>query len=351
MRKPVVWGLVVAVIALAFYALSPILLPFVAGVVLAYLADPLVRRLCHWGVPRGAASLGVVAVFVGAFALIVVYAVPAVLAWVSGFVAAAPGYMSQLLSPTLIARAEALTGVTFDVQHLLSELTAYSQQAAQLAVTLLRQAAVSTMAAFDVVALLLITPLVMFYLLRDWHKLLHAVADLLPRKDAPRLEKLVKKIDASLASFLRGQLSVCALLGLFYGVGLWAVGVPMGFWLGLLTGAFSFVPVIGMVGGVALTTLVALVHFQFADWVPYALMAGVFMAGQLLEGMVLTPKLVGDQLGLHPAVVIFTILAGGHVGGLLGVIVALPVAAVLVVLVREGLTLWKESSAYKGAAR
>ena len=191
---------------------------------------------------------------------------------------------------------------------------------------------------------LLLIPVVTFYLLRDWDHLVAAVRDLLPKRLEPTVVKLAREIDAVLAEFLRGQLTVMLALAVIYTTGLWLVGLELAFFIGMLAGFVSFVPYLGVIVGLVVASFAAFLQFQ--DVVHIAGVAAVFGVGQLLEGMVLSPLLVGDRIGLHPVAVIFAVMAGGQLFGFFGVLLALPVAAIIVVLLRHSRDEYLQSALY-----
>jgi predicted PurR-regulated permease PerM len=199
---------------------------------------------------------------------------------------------------------------------------------------------------FNLLSLLFITPLVAFYLLRDWDGIVAVVDDWLPRDHAPVIRAQLAAVDRVLSGFVRGQLTVCLVLGVFYALGLGLVRLDFGLVIGLATGLISFVPVFGTLVGFAVGIGVALVQFGFAWQV--AAVAGVFLAGQAIEGNFLTPKLVGSRVGLHPVWTIFALLAGGALAGFTGLLLAVPAAAVIGVLSRFAVARWVASDAYRG---
>ena len=186
----------------------------------------------------------------------------------------------------------------------------------------------------------------MFYLLRDWDDIVATIDDWLPRHLAPVIRENTLEIDAVLSGFLRGQFSVCLLLGALYAIGLTVVGLDFGLIIGFITGLISFVPYFGMLIGFAVGLGVAIA--QFSDWQPIAMVAGVFVIGQFLEGNFITPKLVGDRIGLHPAWILFALLAAGALFGFTGILLAVPAAAVVGVLGRFSIQQYKQSVAYLG---
>jgi len=202
-------------------------------------------------------------------------------------------------------------------------------------------------ALFNTISLLVVTPLVAFYLLRDWDRITAAVDGWLPRDHAPEIRGLARDIDGILAGFVRGQGTVCLFLAVFYGLGLHFVGLEFGLLVGLVTGAISFVPYFGMLIG--MVTALGIAFVQFNDWTGFAMVIGVFAAGQVIESFFLTPKLVGERVGLHPVWVIFALMAGGAVFGFTGVLMAVPVAATIGVLVRFVVARYLGSELYRGA--
>jgi predicted PurR-regulated permease PerM len=196
----------------------------------------------------------------------------------------------------------------------------------------------------NLLSLIFITPVVTFYLLRDWDNLIAEIDNLLPRKYAPVIREQAKLIDAVLSGFMRGQASVCLLLGIFYAVGLTLVGLDFGLMVGMVAGVLSFIPYVGTIVGFIVG--IGLAFVQFSDWISIALVAGVFVVGQGIEGNFLTPRLVGTRVGLHPVMVIFALLAGGALFGFLGILLAVPVAAVVGVLTRFAIKKYAASRYY-----
>jgi len=234
--------------------------------------------------------------------------------------------------------------VEFDIAALREALAAHWRQVGSIARGLMGSLGRSGQLVLGWVSYLLLIPVVTFYLLRDWDHLVAAVRDLLPKRIEPTIAVLAREIDLVLAEFLRGQLTVMAALATVYTAGLWLVGLDLAFFIGMLAGLVSFVPYLGVIVGVLAAGIAAFMQFQD---VPHVLgVAAVFGVGQLLEGMVLSPLLVGDRIGLHPVAVIFAVMAGGQLFGFLGVLLALPVAAVIVVLLRHSRDEYLKSALY-----
>ncbi|MBN2702535.1 MAG: AI-2E family transporter [Methylothermaceae bacterium] len=328
------------------YLLAPILTPFVVGALLAYLADPVADRLERWKLSRTAA---VSVVFVGLaliLSVVLLILIPALERQVSQFLSDLPRYLAWIrnsLIPWLESRLQ-VNIAEYDPADVIELLKRDWQRAGGIAASVAGSISRSGAAIIGWLINVLLVPVVMFYLLRDWDRLMSNIADLIPRAKLPVVARLARESDEVLSAFLRGQLSVMLALGSIYSMGLWAVGLNTALVIGMIAGLISFIPYLGTFVGVILGVLAALVQFQDVWHVILVLL--VFWAGQILEGMVLTPLLVGDKIGLHPVMVIFAVMAGGHLFGFLGVLLALPVASVVMVLVRHIYDLYKDSAFY-----
>lgn len=347
MKNPTPWLIAAFVVGL-LYLLSPILLPFVLGMGIAYFLDPIVNRLDKMGLPRSIASLVPVLLFFIGIALVSAALIPHLVEDIVAFTQRLPEYLT-LLEDALHEEGQISTfmaGYGIDLNTLISyqTLSNYSQELAVIGKKTLTNLALSTLAIGEIISLLVITPMVVYYLLADWPHFTDKVKKLLPAKKRNNILKTWKEMDAKLAQFLRGQISVSILLGLFYGIGLTMVGTSMGFAIGFTAGLLSFIPYVGMLIGLVCAGAVTCVQFQFTSIDPYLAVLGVFMAGQLIEGFFLTPRLVGKEVGLHPVWVIFAVMAGGQLGGFLGVLLALPAASVLTVLVPKLVHLWQQTT-------
>lgn len=329
--------LVLAALVLAgwlLYLLAPVLTPFLVAALLAYLGDPLVDRLQRPRLPRTAAVL---IVFGGMFAfgtLVLLVLLPLLHHQVLQLLSLTPR-VAALITDELIPRLGALQrfGITVDLDTVRDAVTSNWTGVGGFVTDLLRQVGRSGQALFLVLAYLVLIPVVTFYLLRDWDILLVRLRDLLPRRVEPLVCRMASECDAVLAQFLRGQTAVMLALAIVYTLGLWLVGIDSVLAIGLLAGLVSFVPYLGVIVGVIVAGFAAVVQYQ--DWLHVLGVGIVFGVGQMLEGMVLSPWLVGERIGLHPVAVIFAVMAGGQLFGFLGVLLALPVAAVVVVLLRH----------------
>ena len=343
------WVLAVGLTVAGFvYLLAPVLTPFLMSAILAYLGDPLVDRAERAGLSR---TLGVVLVFAVMFILAasaLLILVPALERQTVVVIAKIPQVVDWL-QHWLLPRLSAKFGIAFaiDPTTLQKSLLAHWQELGTVVQRLMLNLGRSSEVLLGWLSFLLLVPVVTFYLLRDWDVLVANLRELLPRQIEPRVSQIAREIDAVLAEFMRGQLTVMAALAAIYVSGLWFVGIDLAFVIGIVAGFVSFVPYLGVIVGVVLAVIAALLQFGDVWHVVGAL--AVFGVGQMLEGMVLSPLLVGERIGLHPVAVIFSVLAGGQLFGFLGVLVALPVAAAIVVLLRHSHAEYKRSDFYAHA--
>jgi len=341
------WLVVFIVTGVLIYLLAPVLTPFVIAAILAYIGDPLVDRLEKYKLPR---TLAVVVVFflLSLLAIIgLIVLVPMLEKQIVILGQKIPGYVETLQTqfiPWLNTRFGA--EIVIDPEQLKQSLHIDWKQAGGVASTVIHSITRSGAFLAEVAANLVLIPVVAFYLLRDWDILVARVSEALPRKSEPVISKITKESDEVLGSFLRGQLLVMLALSLIYSVGLGIVGLDLALLIGLIAGLVSFVPYLGFIVGIVIASIAALM--QFGDMTHLLYVGIVFMIGQMLEGMVLTPALVGDRIGLHPVAVIFAVLAGGQLFGFLGVLLALPVAAIIAVILRYLHEKYKSSTMYSG---
>jgi len=342
-----VWILAaLALLVFLLYCLQPILTPFLVGALLAYLGDPLADRLEAIGVGRTPA---VCLVFFGLTVLFVIamlLTIPLIGRQLDILATKLPLWLQsaqQQLLPWIQQRFDLPEG-SLPVAEFKTAITEHWASAGDILSKVWKQLAGSSMALAAGLANLLLIPVVTFYLLRDWDILTAHIRDLLPRSSEQTVVGLAKECDEILGAFIRGQLLVMLALAIVYSIGLWFVDLDLALLLGLVAGLASIVPYMGFIVGIAAASIAA--YFQFHELMPLIGVAVVFGVGQLLEGMVLTPLLVGDRIGLHPVAVIFAIMAGGQLAGFTGVLLALPVAAVIMVLARHMHGTYKDSHLY-----
>ncbi len=317
------------------YILAPVLTPFLLAALLAYLGDPVADRLETWGLPRTAAVVVVFVAFAVTFVLLLVLLVPMLQRQFAILVERVPLYL-DLFQTTVLPRLADFLGIegpTLDLSMIKNAIAENWGKAGSVLERVLLTVTRSGALIAAWLANLLLVPVVAFYLLRDWDVMVVRVANLLPRRAEPIVSGLARECDEVLGAFLRGQLLVMVALALVYSTGLWIIGLDLALLIGSLSGVVSFVPYLGFFVGIVAAGLAAWMQFQdiFAIWPVFV----VFGAGQALEGMVLTPLLVGDKIGLHPVAVIFAILVGGQLFGFFGILLALPAAAIIMVLLRH----------------
>lgn len=336
----------VALTGIVLYLLGPVLVPFVGAVMLAYVADPLVDRLQGWKLPRTMAVVLVFVLLTFVALLLLLVLIPLIEEQVRVLVQKLPRYIDWLQAeglPWLTARL-GLAETTLELDTLKTAIQKNWQQAGGIAREMLGSVSRSGLALVGWIANLLIMVVVTFYLLRDWEPLLERIRALLPRRSEQTVVRLARQSDEVLGAFLRGQLLVMLALGLIYSLGLSLLGLDFALLIGAIAGLISFVPYLGTIVGILLALIAALVQFQDPMYLVYV--GIVFGIGQVLEGTVLTPLLVGDRIGMHPVAVIFAVLAGGQLFGFIGVLLALPVAAVAMVLLRYAHEQYRHSDLY-----
>lgn len=328
------------------YLLSPILAPFLLAAILAYICDPLVERLQRRKVPRTLGTVLVMLLLFGLLALLLLILLPLIYKEARALIERLPGYLYRMeneLAPWLQQRF----GITlkFDTATLKDLVTDNLQSTEGIGAKIFASLRIGGLAVLGFFVNLLLIPLVLFYLLRDWGLLIERIDQMIPRRWHARVAQLAREVDAVLAEFLRGQLAVMLLMSVFYVGALWLAGLEFALPIGLLTGMLVFVPYIGAAIGFALATLAALMQFpEMGGVIPVWIAIGI---GQVLEGMIVTPWLVGRRVGLHPVAVIFALLAFGQLFGLFGVLLALPASAVLLVWLRHVRTGYLGSKIYK----
>ncbi|MGN6192987.1 MAG: AI-2E family transporter [Rhodanobacteraceae bacterium] len=328
------WLLIVAVIGWLVWLLSPILMPFMLAGVFAYLGDPLVDRLERLRLGRGLAAAIVFLVMLLVVALALVLLVPLVQRQIARFIAALPAYAAWFTHEAVpwLEQKLNLPASEFDPSTLIVRVREHLGTVGGIAAAALGYATRSGLALIGFGVAVVLVPVVTFYLLRDWDKLVAHVDALLPREAQPTIRQLARETDSVLGAFVRGQLLVMLGLAIYYAITLKLVGLDVGPLIGMIAGLVSFVPYLGFIIGIVASLIAVLV--QFHDAYHLILVLVVFGVGNLLESYVLVPKLVGDRIGLHPVAVIFAVLAFGELFGFIGVLLALPMASIAMVLLR-----------------
>lgn len=336
----------IAVGAGLIYLLAPVLMPFAFAAMLAYLGDPLADKLETYRLSRTNSVIVVFSVMTLILVLVLLLLVPQLEYQIERFIGNLPVYadwLNQTVVPWIQRRLD-LDVKPIDFNELVEVFKSHWRKAGGIAASVMSSLSRSGAVIANWFMNLLLVPVVTFYLLRDWDKLVANIYDLLPRRIAPTVAKLASEVNSVLAAFVRGQFSVMLALGGIYSIGLWIIGLDLALLIGMVAGLVSFVPYLGFIVGIVMACAAALVQFQ--ELVYLIPVAVVFAVGQTLESMLLTPLLVGDKIGLHPVAVIFAVMAGGQLFGFLGVLLALPVASVIMVLLRHMHEIYRDSAFY-----
>ncbi len=347
-RQVLFWLTAALLLVLAIGLLRPVLLPFVAGIVIAYFLNPAADGLARWGLPRWLAAVLIVAAFVCAIAAALVLLVPLLLTQAQEFAVTLPEELSRLRT-LLDAWARTQLGSHYaEFESGLNRASeALSDNWASLAGALAGSLWSQGLALFNFLSLLLVTPLVVFYVLIDWYPMLAKIDSWLPREHAPTLRRLAGDINAAVSAFIRGQGTVCFVLAVYYALCLTAAGLKYGLLVGLGTGLMSFVPFVGWALGLITATTIAVVQF-WPDLLPIVIVVGIFIGAQVLDAGFLSPTIVGSKIGLHPVWLIFSLFVFSYLFGFVGVLVAVPIAAAVGVLVRFALSVYLSSGVYRG---
>lgn len=342
------WLAGTVVLALLLYLFSDILLPFVAGMVLAYFLDPVADRLQRLGLSRVMATVVILIAFVVVLVVAFVVLVPVLATQMADFAGKLPEYLTRL--QTLITSfdpqwLEQRFGV--DANSLKEGLNSVLTSGFGLLTTVFTSIWSSGVALVSVVSLFVVTPVVAFYMLLDWDRMVATVDSWVPRDHVQTVRAIAADINTATAGFVRGQGTLCLILGGMYAVGLTLTGLNFGILIGLFAGLISFIPYVGSLTGLVLAVGVAFVQF-WPDWIMVVVVAMVFFIGQFIEGNILSPKLVGKSVGLHPVWLMFSLFAFGALFGFVGLLIAVPAAAAIAVLVRFAIARYLESPIYKG---
>ena len=350
-RQAIFWLATLAVFVVFLMMFSSILLPFIAGMALAYFLDPVADRLERIGLSRLMATVVILVSFVIVFILSLMIIIPILASQLNDFIQRVPEYVSQLQSFIASSNAAWLPDwVDGQMETIRQNFSRYLTEGVGFVGTLIGQIWNSGKALVDIASLLVVTPVVAFYLLLDWDRMIAKVDSWVPRGQLGTVRQLARELDNTIAGFVRGQGSLCLILGIFYAIGLSIAGLNFGLLIGFFTGLISFIPYVGSTVGLLLALGVALVQF-WPDFIWIGVIAGIFFLGQFLEGNILQPKLVGKSVGLHPVWLMFALFAFGALFGFVGVLVAVPAAAAVGVLVRFALSRYLESDLYHGNSR
>jgi predicted PurR-regulated permease PerM len=354
------WGLTAAIFFILLWALGDVLLPFILGAAVAYFLDPVADRLEAFGASRVLATATITITAVLIFVLVALLVIPTLINQTTSLIASAPQYAANLAS-FLTERFPALLDETSTLSQSLSKIGEAIQNRGG---TLLETALSSAASLLSIITLFVIVPVVSVYLLLDWDRMIARIDELMPRDHAPIIRQLASQIDKTLASFIRGMGTVCLILGTYYAFALMIVGLQFGLVVGFIAGIVTFIPYLGaLIGGIL---AIGLALFQFwnaieivtdgvttyaTDWMRIGLVAIIFVIGQVIEGNLLTPKLVGNSVGLHPVWLLLSLSVFGTLFGFVGLLVAVPLAAAIGVVIRFAIGQYNASLLYQGHSK
>lgn len=346
----IIWLAGTIIFLMLIYLLRSILLPFVAGFAIAYLLDPINDKIESWGFSRGAATTVLTLTFFIVTIALTILAVPVIYEQLIGLIEEIPDYVNRIRDASLPIISLLMESIPFVSEKNLSSNAEewFSGNYTEVVVSTLLRVLGGGIAAFNIISLLLITPVVSFYLLRDWDKILVHLNGLLPKKYHQQILKQFQEINLMLAKFVRGQAILCIVLGIIYGTFLSLIGLDFGLIIGLLSGLLSFIPFLGIFIGLFISLLVSVLQVGI-DFSLMAMILGIFVIGQVLESSFLQPRFLGSRVELHPVWIIFGILSGGALFGFVGVLIAVPVTAIIGVLTRSFLGNYKSSQFYLGS--
>lgn len=348
-RQAIFWVAFLVFVVIFLMIFSSILLPFVAGMALAYFLDPVADWFERRGLSRLMATVVILILFVLLFVLAMVILIPLLVTQASGFLDKVPGYINALQNLVSNAGPQMLPSWLRDqIGPLKDSLSSVLGEGTKFLASLFEQIWTSSLALINLVSLMVVAPVVAFYMLLDWDRMVAKIDGLVPREHVKTVRELANQIDTTIAGFIRGQGTLCLVLGIYYATGLTLTGLNFGLLIGLFAGAISFIPYIGSTLGFVIAIGLALVQF-WPDYLWIGLVAVVFLTGQFLEGNILQPKLVGNRVGLHPVWLMFALFAFGLLFGFVGLLVAVPVSAAIGVLVRFAISRYLQSDLYHGA--
>ncbi len=359
-KQALFWLVVAALFIVFFFVFRSVLLPFLAGFALAYFLDPIADFFERKGLSRVASTVTILLLFLVFFILALAIVVPVLASQAVDFAARVPSYITSLRE--LVTNAEFdgawlntylgidLSAFDFgiDSESISESINSYLQEGIGFLGTILQGIWNSGTAAINIAGLLVVTPVVAFYMLLDWDNMVAKIDSWVPRNHVETVRTVGRDVNKAIAGFVRGQGTVSLLLGLFYAIALTLAGLNFGLLIGLLTGVLSFIPYVGSAIGLILSVGVALVQF-WPDYIQIGIILAIFIFGQFVEGNFLQPKLVGDSVGLHPVWLMFALFAFGSLFGFVGMLIAVPAAAAIGVLVRFGLSQYLDSDVYQNA--
>ncbi|WP_343033204.1 AI-2E family transporter [Aureimonas leprariae] len=347
-RQVFFWSIAALLLVVLLFVFSSVLLPFVLAMCIAYFLDPVADAFERMGLSRLVSTLLILVLFVLIVAAALLVVVPVIVNQINSFAENLPKYLQKLQGLAAELRQGRLAWLfKTDPSQLQQDFAGMFGQASSIASSVLGSLWSSSLALVNFLSLFVVTPVVAFYLLLDWDRMIAKVDSWVPRQHVHTVRRLAHEIDRSVAGFVRGQGSLCLILGSYYALGLSLIGLNFGLLIGLFAGIISFIPYVGSLTGLILALGVALVQF-WPDWIWIAATLAVFFSGQFIEGNILQPKLVGASVGLHPVWLMFALFAFGALFGFVGLLIAVPAAAAVGVLMRFAIQQYMQSEMYFG---
>jgi len=344
-KNAIFWLCLFALIGVFIFSITDVLLPFITGVVLAYFFDPVCDWLQRKKISRSISSILIVILFIVILVITILFIAPLIFDQLYALLQKIPSYVDSFKNDYLPQIKQKLDNIDPKLyQNLTDESDSIIKDYAGTLTSKLSGVIDSGGALLNFLSLMFITPIVAFYILNDWDVIKTKIRGLYPKKSAKTIKRVLKDIDGVLSGFIRGQTNVCLVAGIYYSIALSIFGLNYGAAIGALTGLLTFIPYVGMFLGMG--TGLAVAFFQYASLVDVGIVAVIFMVGSIAEGQFLTPKLVGDKVGLHPALIIFGMLAGASLLGFWGVLLAVPISAVIGVLIRFAIKQYQKSNYY-----
>lgn len=340
-----IFSLIFVVLLYCIYQIRPILPPFIISFILSYLLNPFTSRLeiCY-KVPRNLAIISIILLFFLIFFSILFLLLPLFYKQIVDFIAVAPFYFQTVIKDFYPELVKFANNFGFNIENDVGQFVQnkeFTVKIADFLQSIVNNIFTSSVTVLNVISIIFIVPILVFYLLRDWNLMIKKINSHLPKNSSNEIKKIATEIDLTLSSYLRGQFNVCLILAFFYGISLVFVGLKFGFVIGFLTGFFSFMPYVGMIIGVTIAIVTGLFQWGF-DIQNLLIIASIFTIGQVIEGNYLTPKLVGDKIGVHAVWIIFGLFAFGQLFGFVGILVAVPLTAIISTLVKHFLKKYRE---------
>jgi predicted PurR-regulated permease PerM len=344
--KPIIWLVILGITGFVLYTVSSILAPFIASLVIAYFLNPLTLKLEGMGVKRDWTVTIIVGFFITALLVGIIQLIPALFEQIQQFISSIPEYEKYVATKVLVKVDAFIAKIDPKLaEEMHTQLSSFSAKFFGYVIAVIRGIFNSSLALFNIVGLLFFTPILVFYLLRDWEYVVKAVDKLLPLSSKKLILKQFEEIDLAMSAYVRGQINVCLILSAFYSISLGVIGLNYALLVGIISGFLVIIPYIGVVIGGSICALVAVLQFEQMHQIYLTL--AIFVVGHLVESAIITPKLVGDKVGLHPVWIIFALMAGGVLFGFWGMFFAIPMAAILAVIIRSALKIYFSSQLYK----